>query len=163
MELPPQKKKYVLPFFSSLDNQTHTIILDSNYDSGNQGVAFFESKEDQRVFLFCFLINQSWSVTPSLIVITMELKIIQGRGLILKYWAFLLAKKLQQLFVELVLCIVWYFIQINFVFNKRIQYAKKRAYFRPCYRIGSNGKWNKLSDPARLEVFSLQIFGIVKK
>ena len=50
MEQIPQKKKFVLPFISKTDNQTHAIIIDSNFDSGNLGSAHFDTNgDDQKV------------------------------------------------------------------------------------------------------------------
>lgn len=88
METIAQRKKFVLPFVSKVDNQTHAIIIDSNFESGNLGRAFFETKngDDQRI---------SQSVIHNLIQIMTGLRRILGHGSTLGSRDFHKAKKYQ--------------------------------------------------------------------
>ena len=45
-----QKKRFTLPFYSNVDQQTHDIVIDSKFDSGNLGNVYFENLDQQKVF-----------------------------------------------------------------------------------------------------------------
>ena len=124
--LPPQKKKYVLPFFSSLDSQTHTIIQDSQFDSGNLGIVYFETKDDQRLVVYSAADTNYDGVANN-----------SRSWFYFRIQGFPLGQRIN-IAVR----------KINALFSL---YKHSKSYFRPAIKIG-NGKWSKLEHPAKMGI-----------